>query len=95
MRSRYTAFVMGNADYLLATWHPGKRPKSLELDDNQRWLGLRIKRTEQGQAGDDVGIVEFVARYKIAGKGHRLHEISRFSRVNGQWFYVDGEFPQN
>lgn len=92
MRSRYVAFTHLDTDYLLATWHPAKRPRSLELDEQQRWLGLRIIRTEAGQPDDNDGVVEFVARYKVAGKGYRLHEVSRFAKVEGQWCYVDGEF---
>lgn len=91
MRSRYVAFVLRDTDYLLATWHPGNRPKALALDPGQRWLGLRIKRTEGGLAGDSQGVVEFVARYKIEGRGYRLHEVSRFVRLNGSWLYLDGE----
>ena len=91
MRSRYTAFVLLDADYLLDTWHPTTRPRELTLDPDQRWLGLKVKRTEEGEAGDSAGVVEFVARYKIAGKGHRMHEVSRFSFVNGHWLYVDGD----
>lgn len=91
MRSRYTAFTLGEIPYLQRTWHPSTRPSSIETDDKVRWLGLKIKRTGQGGADDNEGIVEFVARYKIDGRGHRLHEISRFVKENGQWFYVDGE----
>ena len=94
MRSRYVAFVLGDANYLLATWHPANRPRSLEFDVEQRWLGLRIKRTEKGLPGDDEGIVEFVARYKIQGRGYRLHEVSRFIRERGKWLYVEGELLQ-
>ena len=91
MRSRYTAYVLGAADYLLATWHADNRPASLDLDEAQNWLGLKVLRTEQGDTQSDKGLVEFVARFKIAGRGHRLHEISRFSRIGDQWFYLDGE----
>lgn len=90
MRSRYTAFVTGNECYLLRSWHPTTRPAVLELDGDQRWLGLSIKRTEKGLAEDETGVVEFVARYKIAGKGHRLHEVSQFRRMAGRWYYVSG-----
>ncbi|MGD8236626.1 MAG: YchJ family metal-binding protein [Chromatiales bacterium] len=91
MRSRYTAFTLGEIPYLQRTWHPSTRPSSVQTDDKVRWLGLKIKRTGQGGADDVEGIVEFVARYKVDGRGHRLHEISRFVKENGQWFYVDGE----
>ena len=93
MRSRYSAYVLGLEPYLLATWHASTRPTALDLDKetSPRWLGLDIKRH---QATDpDSAVVEFVARYKTGGRAHRLHEVSRFVRENGRWYYVDGEFP--
>lgn len=95
MRSRYTAFTLMDADYLMDTWHPRSRPRRLRLDPQQRWLGLAIKHTSAGAEGDASGTVEFVARYKIRGRGHRLHEVSRFTFENGQWLYVDGDFPDD
>jgi SEC-C motif-containing protein len=91
MRSRYTAYTLENEDYLLATWHPSTRPDSLKLADgpHKKWLGLRVSRHEQ--TGENHSVVEFVARYKVGGRAHRLHEISRFVREGGRWFYVDGE----
>lgn len=90
MRSRYSAFVMGLRDYLLATWHASTRPTGLEADPaGLRWLGLEVKRALQQDA--DHATVEFVARSKLAGRAHRLHETSRFVREAGRWFYVDGE----
>lgn len=91
MRSRYTAFARGEAQYLLDSWHPDKRPSRVRLDDKQKWIGLSIKSTEAGQAGDEEGRVEFVARFKMDGKGHRLHENSRFEKIDGRWYYLDGE----
>ena len=88
MRSRYSAYVLGDKAYLLATWHPDTRPASLELDPPVKWLGLAVKRHEI--MADEAALVEFVARYKIAGRAHRLHEISRFLRVDGRWMYLDG-----
>jgi len=92
MRSRYTAFTLQNEEYLLATWHASTRPASLGLDEetSNKWIRLDVKRHEQQD--DDHAIVEFVARYKINGKAHRLHEVSRFVREQGRWFYVDGKF---
>lgn len=90
MRSRYAAYTLDNLAYLERSWHPSTRPASIEADEKLRWLGLKIKQTEKGGLGDTDGIVEFVARYKIDGRGHRLHEISNFVRENGRWFYVDG-----
>ena len=93
MRSRYSAFVEGRREYLLRTWAGETRPDVLELDPGQRWLGLSIRATSAGGETDDVGEVEFVARSRVGGRGLRLHERSRFRRVDGQWFYVDGSFP--
>ena len=90
MRSRYCAFVLGLHDYLLATWHPGTRPPALEPDPpGLKWLGLELRRA--GPVADDRGTVEFVARSKLGGRAHRLHEVSRFVREDGRWFYVDGD----
>ncbi|MDD5180935.1 MAG: YchJ family metal-binding protein [Gallionellaceae bacterium] len=90
MRSRYTAYTMQREDYLLATWHPSTRPVQLGLADEAptKWLGLEVKRHEQQDA--EHAIVEFVARYKVNGRAHRLHETSRFVREKGQWYYVEG-----
>ena len=91
MRSRYTAFVLENAPYLLHSWHPSHRPQQLSFDPDQRWLGLKIKRTSEGGQEDETGTVEFVARYKIHGRGNRIHELSRFCRHQGRWCYLDGD----
>lgn len=94
MRSRYTAFALGNAIYLLATWHASTRPANLDLDENPRpqWIGLQIKAHRPVIDGDtERAEVEFVARYRIGGRAHRLHETSRFVREDGRWLYVDGD----
>lgn len=92
MRSRYTAYVHAQEEYLLRTWHPSTRPPALNLAEGARvkWFGLEVVRTEAGGVSDAEGIVEFVARYKQQGRASRLHEVSRFVRENGQWFYVEG-----
>ena len=91
MRSRYTAYTLDSEDYLLATWHHSTRPASLvlEVEPHSKWLGLEVKRHEQSTP--DHAEVEFVARYKVGGRAHRLHEVSRFVREVEQWFYVDGD----
>lgn len=91
MRSRYTAFSRGYSDYLLSTWHPATRPSRVRLDPGQRWIGLRVVRTESGGQEDAIGTVEYIARYKEAGRGHRLHEVSYFERIGGRWYYRDGD----
>jgi len=94
MRSRYSAYTLHRADYLLATWHASTRPAQLDLagEAQTRWLGLEIRRHEQADACHAT--VEFVARYKVNGRAHRLHEASRFVREGGQWLYVDGKFER-
>lgn len=93
MRSRYSAFVNGQSDYLLTTWHASTRPPLVELDPDQQWIGLRILSTRNGGNQDAEGEVEFVAGYKLNGRAYKLHERSRFSREAGRWVYVDGWFP--
>lgn len=91
MRSRYSAYVLGDADYLRASWHPDTCPAQLDFDPAVRWLGLQVKRH---RPEGDAAVVEFVARYRVGGgSAVRLHEVSRFARVGGRWLYVDGEFP--
>jgi SEC-C motif-containing protein len=89
MRSRYSAFVRGDAPYLLATWHASTRPASLELEAGAKWLGLEIK--QHRTTGEHTAEVEFVARFRVGGRAVRQHERSRFVRENGLWYYVDGD----
>ena len=88
MRSRYSAFVLERADYLLATWHSSTRPASMDFDAGAKWLGLEVR--EHKTTGAGTAEVEFVARYRLDGRAVRLHERSRFVREDGRWFYVDG-----
>lgn len=94
MRSRYSAYVLQLTDYLLATWHPSTRPAEIGADPSGlKWLGLEVRRHAVQDA--DHATVEFVARSKLGGRAHRLHETSRFVRepadAEGRWFYVDGD----
>lgn len=92
MRSRYTAYTLRNEPYLKATWHESTRPdEAVAQDADVKWLGLEVRR--HVPAGEDA-TVEFVARYKIGGRAHRLHEISRFVREAGRWYYINGSFPE-
>lgn len=88
MRSRYSAFVLQRAEYLLNTWDPNYRPPELILEAKLKWLGLSIRASST--TGPDEAQVEFVARSRLNGRGIRLHERSRFIRRDGRWFYVDG-----
>lgn len=89
MRSRYSAFVLDQLDYLLATWHPSTRPASLAPNEpGLRWLGLTVRQHTVLDA--DHAQVSFVARSKLGGRAHRMEEVSRFVREEGRWYYVDG-----
>ena len=89
MRSRYSAFVLRNVPYLLATWHSSQRPAELTLEAGGQWLGLEIK--QHRVTGADTAEVEFVARFRVGGKAVRQHERSRFVQEGGRWLYVDGD----
>lgn len=94
MRSRYSAFVIADADYLRTTWHPDTRPAELGLDApgaaKTTWLGLTVK--QHRVTGPDTAEVAFVARYRIGGgSAVRMQELSRFARIDGRWYYVDGD----
>lgn len=97
MRSRYSAYVLLLEAYLLQTWHPTTRPINLELSHEafthpRKWLGLTVLNADQ--TSENKGKVEFVAKYKVNGKAHKIHEISDFVLENNQWLYVDGQFQE-
>lgn len=98
MRSRYSAYVLQNAGYLLATWHTSTRPATLSFDEGLRppkWLGLSVHAYEAIGPADADGSraeVEFTARFRVGGgSAQRMRECSRFVREDGRWFYVDGD----
>lgn len=94
MRSRYTAHVLLAIDFLWSTWSPEQRLRSSQADirawaESCEWLGLQILGTKQGSQTDSEGIVEFIALFRQQGQVHQHHEISRFNKILGKWFYVD------
>ena len=93
MRSRYSAFAVGDAAWLRASWHSRTRPTSLDLDDDVVWRRLDILATHAGGPFDDAGEVEFAAYWRNPATGDRgrLHETSRFVREDDRWLYVDGD----
>jgi SEC-C motif-containing protein len=91
MRSRYSAFALGLAPYLLASWHPSTRPAELDLDDGVTWRRLQIVDTVAGAGTAADGVVEFRAAYRTADGAGLLHERSRFVREGGRWFYLAGD----
>jgi SEC-C motif-containing protein len=88
MRSRYSAFVLLDADYLMATWHPRTAPAELELDQGMQWRRLDIL-SATGGPFDTEGTVEFKAHFLYGGERGVHHETSRFVREEGRWYYVD------
>jgi SEC-C motif domain protein len=102
MRARYSAYALATHNnpqghtmlaYLHATWHASTAPGDLELSPLQ-WMGLRVL---HAQASGDAGVVEFEARYKVDGKAHAMHEVSRFTRSDGDspWLYIDGQVSED
>ena len=89
MRSRYSAFARGDADYLFRTWHPRTRPAEVTVDPAVSWTGLEVIDTEAGGPDDGRGEVEFTALFECGGRVGSLHERSRFERRAGRWFYLD------
>ena len=92
MRSRYTAYVEGDESYLLKTWHSSTRPTQLNLEpDDMQWTKLEINAASPCTSTDDSATVEFVAHFKSHSQKQQLHEVSRFVKEGGCWFYVDGD----
>ena len=91
MRSRYSAYVLKNAEYLSSTWYKNTLPKQLDFSqENIIWKKLEILNTKKGSEKDEKGRVEFNAFYIENTETHLLHEVSRFKKIAGRWFYVDG-----
>ena len=83
MRSRYTAYAVGDVDHVWRTWHPRTRPAEVTPTPGE-WRGLTVLRTEAGGPEDDTGVVEFRAEHESGS----MHEVSEFARRGGRWFYV-------
>lgn len=90
MRSRYSAFVLGDEAYLLETWHPSTRPARVGLDPRLRWTGLSIQRIIDGTPFHTSGTVRFTAGFESGGRAGALTETSHFVSEAGRWLYVDG-----
>lgn len=96
MRSRYSAYVVQEIDYIAQTNNPSEaesfdREAALEWSQGSEWVGLEIVATRAGQSQDLEGEVEFNARYKREGKEYSHHEVSVFKKLGGQWYYMDGK----
>ena len=91
MRSRYSAFALKNAAYLLKSWHSSTRPAQLDFDPKLRWTGLEVVGTTGGTAFNVDGTVEFIASYLESGQPGSMRENSFFVRENGNWVYVSAK----
>ncbi len=96
MRSRYSAYVNADINYILNTHHKSTRPTKdrkniLNWTKSVQWVKLEIIKTEKGMQNDNVGYVEFKAFFMEKGKLECIHENSRFIKENGLWFYISGE----
>jgi SEC-C motif-containing protein len=88
MRSRYTAFAMGDVDHLARTWHPSTRPRRINIDPDRTWTRLEVLGTTGGGMLDKEGTVAFDAHHRDGDGDHVLHEDSAFVRHEGRWVYV-------
>ena len=86
MRARYCAYALGDAPFILATWHPQHRPHQLNLDSGTRYRSLRVHRAQGHE-------VEFTATLRSGGETMLVHERSRFTQLGGRWVYVDEVTP--
>jgi SEC-C motif-containing protein len=92
MRSRYSAYAVGDFGYVLATWHPSTRPAIADPGDGSLvWRRLDIVATEAGGPFDNAGVVEFRAAWRQGDERGELHERSRFTRTAREWLYLDGD----
>lgn len=91
MRSRYSAYAVGNMDYIWQTWHPTTRPVVSMPDAVLPWVKLEVVDTVGGGPDDDEGVVEYKAHYRDGEGTSALHERATFSRRAGRWFYVEGD----
>ena len=94
MRSRYAAFVVRDAPYLLRTWHPETRPPAVDFDPALHWVRLEILDTADGSPFHTTGTVTFRAHYTDNGRPGSLHEHSRFVRHHGVWVYAEAVFAE-
>ena len=96
MRARYTSYVVGKIDFIADTHNPSKKEdlsveETRKWSEESKWRGLRIISVENGTSGDDNGTVEFSASYEQNGSRYNHHEVSRFNRIDGRWYYMDGK----
>lgn len=97
MRSRYSAFALGLTDYICSTTHPAQQP-ALDMADiaswsrANHWLRLEVHREAPVRSQPPQHLVEFSAHYRdAAGQLQVHHELSRFVRIKGNWYFIQPE----
>ncbi len=93
MRSRYTAYVFTDIDYLMKSHHSSTRPvhekkEILEWARAVKWERLVVDQVLKGEANDADGIVAFTAYFKENGLQKSMHETSKFIKENNHWVYL-------
>lgn len=94
MRSRYSAYALKDEKYLRNSWYISTRPEGeiLASLNGVKWTALDIA---SAKSEGNEGIVDFTAHYKVQGRARNLHEVARFVKDDGRWFYFDGTFPED
>lgn len=95
MRSRYSAYVYAEIDYLYATTHPDHRKGydhegTRKWAESSQWLGLEIVSSRGGEE-DSLGEVEFIASYSEDDAEINHHELGKFKKLDGRWYFTDGK----
>ena len=95
MRSRYSAYVEHEIDYIINTCvHRGKEDidykSTSDWSKQSKWLGLKIISTDKGGVTDTEGTVEFEATYERDGLKDVHHETGKFKKEKNEWLYAEG-----
>ncbi|MRI00976.1 Sec-C motif domain protein [Kriegella sp. EG-1] len=93
MRSRYSAFVMADGDYLMRSHHSSTRPLKdknaiANWAKSVTWVKLEVIGKFEGNEQDDEGTVTFDAYYYENGKLEVIHEKSAFKKESKCWTYL-------
>ena len=96
MRSRYSAYVKVETDYLFDSTHPQHREGydhegTREWAESSEWQGLEIRGVKDGGPEDATGEVEFIARFAEKGAAKVHHELGQFKKEDDRWFFTDGK----
>ncbi len=95
MRSRYSAYVVKEIDYIAKT-HSPKAPTKIDLDatkqwaQDSEWMGLKIIKVEENPENNKRSNIEFIASYNLKGNSCEHHELAEFEKINDKWFFHDG-----